>query len=185
MPDVPYPEPTAEQQLAAPSDFRPFFTLIEDPESGEHYHPSVHYVFSDDDPELLNSATLEALGTDQAAQATGTAVNERFVILDVGQDGKIVTNASSLSPDWQGVTAEVTQAPSWGDDGNGKERGLMLKIHGQEASKVVSQKEKAKQKTGDGRLNELVTGFSEKLALLDGVLGKDSAMHEEPAAHGQ
>jgi hypothetical protein len=44
-------------------EFQPFFTLIEDANSSEYYHPTVHYVFSDDDPELVTEAALRALET--------------------------------------------------------------------------------------------------------------------------
>ena len=46
-----YSEPAVEE-VPPPPDFKPFFTLIEDPETGDHHHPTVHYIFSDDDPEI-------------------------------------------------------------------------------------------------------------------------------------
>ncbi|KAL1961646.1 hypothetical protein VTN77DRAFT_1361 [Rasamsonia byssochlamydoides] len=59
--------PLDEQQedLVNPSGpgFKPFFTLIEDANSSEYYHPTVHYIFSDDDPELVTEAALRALET--------------------------------------------------------------------------------------------------------------------------
>jgi hypothetical protein len=62
--DIPYPEPSSEQPLLPPPNFRPFFTLIEDTTSGEHYHPYVHYVFADDDPTIVTAASMRALGLD-------------------------------------------------------------------------------------------------------------------------
>lgn len=60
-------EPLEEQQedKVNPSgpEFKPFFTLIEDANSSEYYHPTVHYIFSDDDPELITEAALRALET--------------------------------------------------------------------------------------------------------------------------
>ncbi|OCL11061.1 hypothetical protein AOQ84DRAFT_230022 [Glonium stellatum] len=61
-----YIEPDAAS-LLPPPNFTPFFTLIEDADTGEHYHPYVHYVFSDDDPVLLTAASMRALGVDDAA----------------------------------------------------------------------------------------------------------------------
>ena len=75
--DVPYPEPTAEQPLLPPPNFRPFFALIEDTTSGEHYHPYIHYVFADDDPTIVTAASMRGLGLDdtrylpQVAPAAG------------------------------------------------------------------------------------------------------------------
>lgn len=62
--ELPYPEPGSEQTLLPPQNFRPFFTLIEDASSGEHYHPYVHYIFADDDPISLTAASLRSLGLD-------------------------------------------------------------------------------------------------------------------------
>ncbi|KAL6712426.1 hypothetical protein ACN47E_000303 [Coniothyrium glycines] len=62
--DIPYPEPSSEQLLLPPPNFRPFFTLIEDATSGEHYHPYVHYVFADDDPVIMTAASMRGLGLD-------------------------------------------------------------------------------------------------------------------------
>ncbi|KAA8614985.1 hypothetical protein PtrSN002B_000018 [Pyrenophora tritici-repentis] len=65
--DMPYPEPSSEQPLLPPPNFRPFFTLIEDTTSGEHYHPYVHYVFADDDPTILIAASMRGLGLDDTS----------------------------------------------------------------------------------------------------------------------
>lgn len=60
-----YPEPSSEQTLLPPPNFNPFFTLIEDSTSGEHYHPTVHYVFADDDPVIVTAAAMRSLGLDE------------------------------------------------------------------------------------------------------------------------
>ncbi|KAL4945577.1 hypothetical protein BDV06DRAFT_184314 [Aspergillus oleicola] len=44
---------------------QPFFTLIEDAHTGEYYHPTVHYIFSDDDTDIVTEAALRSLETDQ------------------------------------------------------------------------------------------------------------------------
>ncbi|KAK2732507.1 hypothetical protein FQN57_002614 [Myotisia sp. PD_48] len=49
--DLPAPQPA----------FRPFFTLVEDATSSEHYHPVVHYIFSDDDTDIITEAALRSL----------------------------------------------------------------------------------------------------------------------------
>ncbi|KAL4758389.1 uncharacterized protein BDW70DRAFT_152529 [Aspergillus foveolatus] len=40
---------------------RPFFTLIEDTHTSEYYHPTVHYIFSDDDTDIVTEAALRSL----------------------------------------------------------------------------------------------------------------------------
>jgi hypothetical protein len=63
--DVPYPEPSSEQTLLPPSNFKPFFSVIEDATSGEHHHPYVHYVCADDDPVIVTAAAMRSLGLDE------------------------------------------------------------------------------------------------------------------------
>ncbi|KIX93827.1 uncharacterized protein Z520_10452 [Fonsecaea multimorphosa CBS 102226] len=41
--------------------FQPFFTLIEDSVTNEHYHPTVHYIFADDDTDIITEAALRSL----------------------------------------------------------------------------------------------------------------------------
>lgn len=41
--------------------FQPFFTLIEDAYTTDHYHPTVHYIFSDDDTDIVTEAALRSL----------------------------------------------------------------------------------------------------------------------------
>lgn len=62
--EIPYPEPSSEQTLLPPPNFRPFFALVEDSTSGEHYHPYVHYVFADDDPIIVTAASMRGMGLD-------------------------------------------------------------------------------------------------------------------------
>ncbi|KAK5064530.1 hypothetical protein LTR84_000363 [Exophiala bonariae] len=44
-----------------PTSFQPFFTLIEDSVSNEHYHPTVHYIFEDDDSDVIAEAACRSL----------------------------------------------------------------------------------------------------------------------------
>ena len=43
----------------------PFFTLIEDANTGEYHHPTVHYIFSDDDTDILTEAAVRSLEGEQ------------------------------------------------------------------------------------------------------------------------
>ncbi|KAE8141582.1 hypothetical protein BDV38DRAFT_278936 [Aspergillus pseudotamarii] len=45
--------------------FQPFFTLIEDASTSEYYHPTVHYIFSDDDTDIVTEAALRSLEPEQ------------------------------------------------------------------------------------------------------------------------
>lgn len=57
----PGPLPSSESNDRPVVQFNPFFTLIEDTTTSEHFHPTVHYIFSDDDTEVLTEVSLEAL----------------------------------------------------------------------------------------------------------------------------
>lgn len=49
--------------------FQPFFTLIEDAHTAEYHHPTVHYIFSDDDTDIVTEAALRSLEAQQAAHS--------------------------------------------------------------------------------------------------------------------
>lgn len=62
---------------------------------------------------------------------------DRFVLLDMDATGTKVLSAQSMSPDWAVTSTELSTAPTWDRDGEGKqeeevERGLMLRIEGME-----------------------------------------------------
>ncbi|KAF7176153.1 hypothetical protein CNMCM7691_001629 [Aspergillus felis] len=54
-----------ETSSVAQPSFQPFFTLIEDATTSEYYHPAVHYIFSDDDTDIVTEAALRALEREQ------------------------------------------------------------------------------------------------------------------------
>jgi hypothetical protein len=179
--DTAYQE-AATEEILHPPDFKPFFTLIEDPQSGEHHHPTVHYIFSDDDPEILTNAALEALeanGEGSQHQVPADHVEERYVIVDMAADGKTVTSASSMSRDWQALQTTITPAPSWGDDTKSEDKGLMLKVSGQESSRVGSAREKRKSVQAGDHIDDLVAAFSERLDSLEEVLGRAQELNAE------
>lgn len=71
----PYPDATVnhvedcteEQQYRHSSHppFQPFFTLIEDAHTSDYHHPTVHYIFSDDDSDIVTEAALRSLFAQQ------------------------------------------------------------------------------------------------------------------------
>jgi hypothetical protein len=167
--DLPYPE--EEGSLLPPPDFKPFFTLIEDTETGEHHHPTVHYLFADDDQEILTAAALETVSDEHHEPA-----DERFVIVDMSSEGREVVSVSSLSPDWQTLKTKVTQAPSWGDESKTGERGLMLRISGQEAENGNDKRRKAD-------VDGLLKAFDDLAGTLDGVLGLSTVTTDTQVMH--
>ena len=99
--------------------FQPFFTLIEDAHTGDYYHPTVHYIFSDDDTDIITEAALRSLEAQQDALSNSKkdqpeeqenpdpekstllpppmpGVRENYVVLDI--DPLIVTDHASSTP---------------------------------------------------------------------------------------
>ncbi|MCJ1414780.1 hypothetical protein MMC32_001108 [Xylographa parallela] len=141
----PFPPTDASTTEPASQPFSPFFTLIEDAHSPTTHHPTVHYIFSDDDSDLLTN-TLLHIHDSQAAprpdtQSRSTSspiraeqkIKERYVVLDLAASGMAVESVHSLTGDWQVLSAEIGKAPTL--EGGGGEGGLMLRIEGTEGPK--------------------------------------------------
>ena len=177
--EVPYPEALPDE-LVHPPDFRPFFTLIEDPASGEHHHPSIHYIFSDDDPDFLTSAIVNSQPL-RSEQTESTQNQERLVLLDISPDGKDIRDAQSLSPDWQVASTNISQAPSWNETDQSKRDGsLMLTISGIEGQRNNLDGNKE-------RIEHVVVGYQDRLAVLDKLIKRDvvDGPEMEAIVHGQ
>jgi hypothetical protein len=104
--EIPYPEPSSEQTLLPPPNFKPFFTLIEDTTTGEHYHPYVHYIFADDDPAIVTAASMRSLGLDDTKYMPHEARDENDEQQRQGissEDGEDPILDSPLPPPIPGV----------------------------------------------------------------------------------
>lgn len=124
--------------------FLPFFTLIENPSTSEHHHPTVHYIFADDDAEIITEAACRALANDDNQHtnqedeeaklpAAVEGVREHYILLDVQPSqahGYDVAKAHSLSSDWQVMNASISNAPTIDRNDAESGEGLMLKIEG-------------------------------------------------------
>ncbi|KAI1614519.1 hypothetical protein EDD37DRAFT_637967 [Exophiala viscosa] len=67
----------ADVKTDAIPSFQPFFTLIEDSVSNEHHHPTVHYIFADDDSDIIAEAACRSLETlDPQQQQASVAQHE-------------------------------------------------------------------------------------------------------------
>ncbi|CAK1355600.1 hypothetical protein CB0940_00685 [Cercospora beticola] len=164
--DDTYPELEEQMTLQPPSDFKPFFTLIEDPVTGEHHHPAVHYIFADDDPDILTNAALHALHTDSDETAS---TNERFVVVDMSADGREVLSTASLSSRWQDVKSNIKQAPSWGNNSLNTQQ--MLCISGREPALWQRTRDLQRRK---GDVSALIKALDETQAELESVVGRPS-----------
>ncbi|KAI9731824.1 MAG: hypothetical protein M1818_007689 [Claussenomyces sp. TS43310] len=137
------PQTEAQHTNVERPQLQPFFTLIADTATSMTHHPQqVHYLFSDDDTELLTAACLQAsdpLTADTSADiASGSrhlqdptssssssivygepqyaqdrARENRILLLDVDASGTKVVKAHSLTPNWQILSASLMPAPTW------------------------------------------------------------------------
>ncbi|KAK4939882.1 hypothetical protein LTR10_019950 [Elasticomyces elasticus] len=118
---------------AIPS-FQPFFTLIEDSVTNEHHHPTVHYIFADDDSDIIAEAACRSLetldpqqqqeqanaaqhepedeGTPARLPAPTAGLREHYLVLDVYPRTHPPPQDSSGAP----TTYEVTSAQSFSAD---------------------------------------------------------------------
>ncbi|KAL2864344.1 uncharacterized protein BJX67DRAFT_223389 [Aspergillus lucknowensis] len=89
---------------------QPFFTLIEDTHTSEYYHPTVHYIFSDDDTDIVTEAALRSLesegdtlsNTNTKGKTKATSANPRQQPPDGGDEPfgeESATRKESLLPD--------------------------------------------------------------------------------------
>jgi hypothetical protein len=196
--DMPYPEPSFEQPLLPPPNFRPFFTLIEDTTSGEHYHPYTHYVFADDDPTIITAASMRGLGLDDTKylpqDAPGGGERRRNQGSEQGdeQDSRV---DSPLPPPIPGVKEHyliidvgadgrtIVDAQSLSSewqikdtdvrtapsfDEDSPDQGYMLRIQGVEIPR--KSKGKAKAQAGQDRLNEARDQQGDIFDALDGLV---------------
>ncbi|KAF3924744.1 hypothetical protein AA313_de0209219 [Arthrobotrys entomopaga] len=138
-----YPSTQQQQQQQPPVPFLPFFTLIQDATTSSHFHPTVRYVFSDDefDPlailptppnQAINSndpSGLNSLSNSNSAQnpnqTTSTPHSGSGSQADVdsngsGQFGKPVSRRNNervilvdVAADGQGILSAHSLSPAW------------------------------------------------------------------------
>ena len=185
-------------ELEEHSQLRPFFTLISDTVSGEHHHPSVHYIFADDDEDIITAAALRSLqdtevthsrdGNDEEQTAASQDTQHHYIILDVapGADGSgyEVVNAQSFSPDWQVLQTNISSAPTFEDGEEESEDVLMLRIEGCgpifEAVQRKESKGNVRQDNSTAHLEQLVETFQSRLADLHLAVRSHTQVLERP-----
>lgn len=127
---------TEEQHHSQPADFQPLFGLIEDESTGNQHHPHIHYIFADDDDDLVTNAAIHALKASSSVPVEDDphqnpdSPKERFILLDLDPSTSKVVSAQSLSPEWQITATDLSVAPSFQDHENALDGGMMLRIRG-------------------------------------------------------
>lgn len=101
-----------EHEDEAPHNLQPFFTLLHDTQTFEHYHPTVHYIFADDDPDIITDAALYSLSAEDTAEGdepSGSGqhskINRHYLLIDVARTA--TTTSSSIHP-----AAQTSNQPS-------------------------------------------------------------------------
>lgn len=147
--DPSQPQNEANTESRRPS-FAPFYALVSDTTSSTIYHPlNVHYVFSDDDRDVVTSACLAAVPGSSSQTSSGLSARSvsssleqsnpnsrqpkqmspkdsrlpehRTIIIDLDETGTKVTSAQSLSNTWQVLSTNISPAPTWDERPGGEE----------------------------------------------------------------
>ena len=171
------------------TDLVPFFALVENSSTSEHHHPTVHYIFADDDAELISEAACRALAQDDPQHvvsqeeeenklpASIDGVHEHYILLDVqpceADSGYEVTGAHSLSSEWQVTKASISSAPTIDGTGADSGEGLMLKIEGISAMPKPQMDEATRGKKEN--LQQMVARFEKGLAQIRKMLDEDQS----------
>ncbi|EER40092.1 conserved hypothetical protein [Histoplasma capsulatum H143] len=85
------------------SPFCPFFTVIQDAHSSEYHHPTVHYVFSDDDTDLITEAALRTLEAGQGNNSLQASGNTHLREAGGNEEARAYARVSSLPPPINGM----------------------------------------------------------------------------------
>lgn len=143
---APVEEPPAVSSPPPPAQppFSPLFTLLASTSHPSNrqtiQYPTVHYIFADDDPEILSAALAHHHGggfRDSDSENGPNNPPDRAVLIDMERtpdgSGVEVVWASSLTPDWAVASARVSRTEG-GDGGGGAAFGpggnQVLKIEG-------------------------------------------------------
>jgi len=216
--DDPLAQPPSPPQHNSPLSFKPLFSLVTTSTHPSHrqttQHPIIHYVFADDDPELLTEALAQHhRGGDELEGEYNDRSNprERAVVLDITPTehgpGYEVAWASSLSPDWAVVSSSVgrmedingTLVAAHGDS----QGALMLKIEG--VSVEPSSAPSGKTSTPEGELQSsagsgtkpprpqrameeysgLLSDFDKRMGVLRRVVEAGGEKHRPTAVKGE
>ncbi|KAH7027764.1 uncharacterized protein B0I36DRAFT_364918 [Microdochium trichocladiopsis] len=159
--------------------FESIFTLVTNTSQSTTHHPHVRYIFSDDDPDMLTQALAECEAT-EAQEGS----RHRAMMLDLSPDangGYSIAGATSLSPSWAVLSAELSQiSPPSSDGGNNNDsrndgdepakrpERLMLRVEGVESSTLGSEVDMAlsedQNRQGSGSRSGLSSGATNSRA---------------------
>jgi hypothetical protein len=114
---------------------------------------------------------------------------ERVIIVDINETGDGVKSASSLSKDWQVLSASVSSAPTFdsspqdqdSQNQNVQERGLMLRIEGVGVSALATEAEEEKRDSvvlGEEEMSQLLEGFDRKMGVLRRIISARASREE-------
>ena len=110
--------PTTSASASALPALTPFFTLVESTHDPSPHHPTTHYLFSDDDPDLITDAALLIHEPPPTTKST-PGINNRYILVTLAPDARSIVSAQSMTGDWQVLSADIRAAPTL--EGEGEE----------------------------------------------------------------
>jgi hypothetical protein len=116
---------------------------------------------------------------------------ERVIIVDINENGDGVKSVSSLSKDWQVLSASISSAPTFDSspqdqdpqNQNMQERGLMLRIEGVGVSALSTDLPQEEEKRdsavlGEEEMSQLLEGFDRKMGVLRRIISARASREE-------
>ena len=117
---------------------------------------------------------------------------ERVIIVDINENGDGVKSVSSLSKDWQVLSASISSAPTFDSSSpsaqdpqnqNMQERGLMLRIEGVSVSALSTDLPREEEKRdsavlGEEEMSQLLEGFDRKMGVLRRIISARASREE-------
>ena len=113
----------------------------------------MHYIFSDDDSDLITDAALrihdtklqshDAIDPDSSNQPESSSPppQDRYILLTLSPSLTAISSARSMTPDWQVLNAEISSAPTLEGASGEEGKGMMLRIEGTEGAKRLGREE--------------------------------------------
>ena len=95
-----YDDGSYQTALSPRIPFQPFFTLIQNTVTNEHYHPTVHYIFEDDDQDIITEAACRSI-RQNADTPPVTSTTEGLT--GQPQEQEYISSQSQLPPSRPGV----------------------------------------------------------------------------------
>lgn len=175
----------AVDEVVHSQPFEPLFTLLANATTNTTIHPRIHYLFSDDDPSVLNHVSAADDRT------------HRAIVVDLAETSANDSNrwsvswASSVSPEFAITSSQIALQQSEGDQ-EAEGGALMLRLEGVEREPVDVNPDSLPASSSGSLGREDVEGmaddFRRRMGVLKKIVGegerrREAVAQQEPTNH--